>query len=190
MNTNSVPNTGRAPTWSSWLKTTLFKRPQNESLFEIYRGALLGSFTAVLITPGLYGINMAMLKQRFVFQDCMRGVFLNGVNVVPQTAVQVAAFALLSTVLFSQKNKELTLAEKALAASLAGGASGIVTATGEMAVLNYQAQKTVTHKISQIIEQEGAKELFRGSKTRALVVAVACVIVTEAKKVLEWGFLE
>ncbi len=283
MSSNPVSNQNPGPSFGAWVRQTFGKRPQNETLFEIYRGALLGSLTATLATPGLYAINMRMLNERFVFRDCLKGVLLNGANVVPQTAVQVAVYGLMIKALFPYKTREeLTLFDNVFAAAIAGGISGAATATGEMAVLNYQRQTQAALKISeivlkahqaggvprcfagaaalgaremiwapayltlspafsayllpifrnrhaadiagaagaggiagfltnapnflraqkqkdalhmekprsyrQIIVEEGASALLRGSKTRVGVVSLACIFVTEAKKALNWLF--
>lgn len=283
MSSNPVSNQNPGPSFGAWVRQTFGKRPENETLFEIYRGAILGGLTATLATPGLYAINMRMLKEKFVFRDCLKGVLLNGANVVPQTAVQVAVYGMMIKALFPHKRGEdLTFREKVFAAAIAGGVSGAATATGEMAVLNYQRQTQAALKIReivvkayqrggiprcfvggaalgtremiwapaylslspafsayllpifgnkhaadilgaafaggiagfltnapnflraqkqkdahllekprsyrQIVAEEGASALLRGSKIRSVVVASACIFVTEAKKALDWLF--
>ena len=93
----------------------------------------------MILTPGLYLKNMVMIGQKPLLRDCFKGVFLNGANVVPQTAVQIGTYAAMKRTLFpGKRDEELSFQEKLLCAGPAGALSGAATVGGEMIVQTLQ----------------------------------------------------
>jgi hypothetical protein len=151
------PTSNRNQTPSDHSFWRAFKRNYLEpypTITQIAQGALLGGWTTMLLNPGLYAVNMAMIGQKFVLKDSFRGVLLNSANVVPQTAVQVTIYNLIMKRYFPNKNEqELSLSDKLFCSTAAGGLSGFSTATGEMVVLNYQKQKVLTLTVPEIFKK-------------------------------------
>lgn len=153
MNCNPTSNNDKSSqTNIEWAKQTLSKRPQNEILFQIYKGTLLGGVTTMLLTPLLYSIDMMMLNQVPILKHCCRGMGCNGANVIPATTIQITVNSLMQRLFFPNKQlEELSMLEKLFCSATAGGVSGIATAPGSMAVINYQKQTKVEHTVRQIL---------------------------------------
>lgn len=154
MNPTSNQNSNRLGSYWGSVKNTFFQNPRYEIVSQIFQGAILGTWTTIILNPGFYAVNMAMLKKKPVLKDSFRGVLLNAANTIPQISIQVTAYRLLNVYLSNnQMDMNLSLQDNLVCSSIAGGASGAVTACGEMAVLNYQKQKVITHTIKQIVAE-------------------------------------
>lgn len=118
------------------------KKAQGSSSFprEIIKGGVLGAFVIGACNPIIYCSNMLLGGQVPVLKHCFSGVALNSLNVIPQTAIQMAWSRLLMNQFFpdhSQK-KPSFFCEVAIAA-LAGAISSVATTPGELLV--YQCQR-------------------------------------------------
>lgn len=173
MNPTSNQTSNQPDSCWGYVKRTVFQNPRYETVSQIFQGALLGAWTTTILSPGLYAVNMTMLKKKPVLKDSFRGVSLNVANVVPQISVQITVYKLLKEYLLSNKrDTDFSFQDNLLCSGIAGGTSGAVTASGETAVLNYQKQKVITHTIKQIV----AKTYQAGGITRCNIGAGALAV--------------